>query len=128
MRELRLPSRPESVVAAAEEAEALATDLGWADADVTRLVLGVSEAVGNAVEHGPGGEVLVGFDTEYAETLRVWVTDEGDGPLPSAVDSASLPDASALGGRGLFILRSVCDRLGVRDGTLRLEFRARAPA
>lgn len=126
MRELRLPSRSESVVYAADTAEALAAGLGWATADITRLVLGVSEAVGNAVEHGPGGEVVVVLETVGTDTLRVSVSDEGTGPLSAQVHSASLPDATAQGGRGLYILRTVCDRLGVRDGTLRLEFQSRS--
>lgn len=104
------------------EAEAFAESAGWGEDDVSRVVLGTTEAVGNAVQHGPGGNVHVRFGLD-AGTLTVSVEDEGQGPSLVRLDSAGLPDDLALGGRGLYILSVLCDDVDVRDGAVHLVFR-----
>lgn len=110
---------------AAEAAEALAAEAGWIADDVTRLVLGITEAVGNAVAHGPGGEIHLGLERVGGDMIRAEVSDQGHGPLPRQLANAALPEATEVGGRGLYILQVVSDRIEVRDGVLHLEFRSR---
>ncbi|MBU4213735.1 MAG: SpoIIE family protein phosphatase [Actinobacteria bacterium] len=65
-----------------------AEDLGLALDDRRRLVLGVSELVANAVEHGydgrPGGPVRVHAELTGQATVLASVTDEGTWREPSA--------------------------------------------
>ena len=119
--EIRLPNRAEAVAAAADFVEAEAGRAGWSVADVTRAVLAVSEAVGNAVEHG-GGAVRL-RSTSSPETLQFDVADGGAGPHPARLEAASLPDdALAQGGRGLYIMKTVADEVRVADGVVTLRF------
>ncbi len=102
---------------------------GWEAESVDRVVLAVSEALTNAVEHGssPGAPVLI----EVAATAgraRVRVVDSGrPGSHPPAALRAP-PPASSEHGRGLIIMGALADRLEIRPsgrGTdLRLAFSA----
>lgn len=122
MPEIQLPDRAEAVAAAVAFVEAEASRAGWSVADVTRAVLAVSEAVGNAVEHGPPGPVRVRC-TPSPSALRLDVEDGGDGPPAAALDGAALPDDPlAEGGRGLYIMRTVADEVRVEGGVVTLRF------
>ena len=94
---------------------------GWSIADVTRAVLAVSEAVGNAVEHG-GDDLRLRWTTTD-DTLRLDVADGGTGPPAALLETAALPaNPLARGGRGLYIMRTVADDVDVRDGVVSLVF------
>ncbi len=119
--EIHLPDRLEAVATAVAFVESEAARAGWGVADVTRAVLAVSEAVGNAVEHG-GGDLRVRCDAT-GDTLVLDVTDGGAGPPRGTLETASLPaDELARGGRGLFIMKTVADSVHVRDGVVSLRF------
>lgn len=78
-------------------------------------VLVLSELVSNAVKHAaalPGGEVRVRWAIK-ADTLHIEITDGGAATRPNAVVAA----VSALGGRGLDIVRTVCRQWGVIEET-----------
>ena len=121
--EIRLPDRAEAVAAAADFVEAEAARAGWSVADVTRAVLAVSEAVGNAVEHGPRGAELTVRCTSSPGVLRLDVADGGAGPRPALLEEAALPaDDFAEGGRGLYIMKTVADEVAVADGVVTLRF------
>ena len=126
MLEIDLPARFESVAVACEAVERFSEDAGWHAADVTRVVLAVGEAVGNAVEHGRGTVTLsAGFDD--AGTLRVSIADEGPGPKHGSLDAATLPAPDATEGRGLYILAELTDHVAVdAGGVLCLTFAPRA--
>ena len=121
--EIHLPDRASAVAAAADFVEAEAERAGWSVADVTRAVLAVSEAVGNAVEHGPAGGALRLRCVSDPDVLRLEVVDGGRGPRPARLDAAALPaDPLASGGRGLYIMKTVADEVSVADGVLTLRF------
>jgi anti-sigma regulatory factor (Ser/Thr protein kinase) len=107
-------------------AERVAGEEGWSPPDVTRLALAVSEAVANAVEHGPGGAIRFRVGS-IAGGIRVVVQDDGPGPAPQDLADASLPtDDLSEGGRGLYILRVVSDEVRVDAEGVHLLLRPRA--
>ena len=123
MPEIQLPDRAEAVAAAVAFVEAEASRAGWSVADVTRAVLAVSEAVGNAVEHGPEGATVRVRCVPTRGTLDLEVEDGGDGPSPDSVEGAALPaDPIAEGGRGLYIMKTLADTVRVADGVVSLRF------
>lgn len=101
--------------------EAEASRAGWTVAELTRAVLAVSEAVGNAVEHG-GDDLRLSCATT-ADALVLDVADGGAGPSPELLEAAALPaDDFAQGGRGLFIMKAVADEVEVAGGVVSLRF------
>ena len=126
MIEIDLPARFESVAAACDAVERFAEAAGWGAPDVTRVVLAVGEAVGNAVEHGRGAVTLsarLGDDG----AMRVSIADEGPGPEHESLEAPTLPTPEATEGRGLYILAELTDRVAVdASGALSLTFVPRA--
>jgi anti-sigma regulatory factor (Ser/Thr protein kinase) len=87
-----------------------------------QLVLAVNEAASNAIEHAGGaGRLEIVQDDDRA--LIAEITDHGPG-LPTEV-SLSLPAPESTGGRGLWLIREVCDHVQLRTGrtgtTVRIE-------
>jgi anti-sigma regulatory factor (Ser/Thr protein kinase) len=80
--------------------------------DDAMLVL--SELVSNAVRHAaplPSGDIRVRWEVQD-DLLHIEITDGGAGTRPHA----SVAALSALGGRGLDIVRSVSSQWGVTEG------------
>ena len=89
-----------------------AAGVGSDDRDDAMLVL--SELVSNAVQHAaplPSGEIRVRWEVRD-DLLHIEITDGGAGTLPHA----SVAALSALGGRGLEIVRTVSAQWGVTEG------------
>jgi anti-sigma regulatory factor (Ser/Thr protein kinase) len=76
------------------------------------LILLVSEVVSNAVRHSSGDpNAPVGLVASFGErTIRVTVTDAGEGFIPRPRDPARTHD-----GYGLYLLEKVADRWGVQS-------------
>ncbi len=89
----------QSLHAARAGALAFLRDQGDYRADFDAVALALSELIGNAVRHGPGGPVSVKVDWSGAlPTLSV--KDMGDG----FALRISLPPGRSEGGRGLFLI------------------------
>jgi anti-sigma regulatory factor (Ser/Thr protein kinase) len=89
-----------------------AAGVGSDDRDDAMLVL--SELVSNAVQHAaplPSGEIGVRWEVRD-DLLHIEITDGGAGSEPHASAAA----LSALGGRGLDIVRTVSAQWGVTEG------------
>ncbi|MDQ1619047.1 MAG: hypothetical protein QOE19_1616 [Actinomycetota bacterium] len=87
--------------------------IGVAPDEREDAMLVLSELVSNAVKHAaplPGGAVRVRWAIR-ADVLHIEITDGGSTTRPNAVVAA----VSALGGRGLDIVRSVCRQWGVTE-------------
>lgn len=113
--------------------EALARALSWIEEETAgaqdevrgRVVLVAAEALANALEHG-GGDVQMAV-TNDALTITLTVRDAGDGPSAEALFSSELPpDPMQMGGRGLFLIRTLTDTVTVARGTLSMQFCPRA--
>lgn len=128
MPDLSLPRQPRASALAGDYVEKALRSVGWPDGDLSRVVVAVSEAVSNAVEHGggeDGGSILLRLATD-AGACEVRVDDGGAGPDPESLRTASLPRREALSGRGLYILTTLADEVHVGpSGVLALTFTAR---
>jgi anti-sigma regulatory factor (Ser/Thr protein kinase) len=87
-------------------------ELGLGGSLCQSLILLVSEVVSNAVRHSTGDpRAPVGLLASFGErTIRVTVTDAGEGFIPRPRDPARAHD-----GYGLYLLAKVADRWGVQS-------------
>ena len=88
--------------------------VGVAEQDCQDAMLVLSELVSNAVKHAaplPSGEIHVRWEVTD-DVLHIEITDGGAGTRPHA----SVAALSALGGRGLDIVRTVSTQWGVTEG------------
>ncbi len=100
---------------------------GWDHESASQVVLAVSEATANAVEHGsrPGElvEVVYAIDRDAAS---IRILDEGHGPVWIPPREHRLPAHHSDRGRGLYLIHELADRLEIvtnGPGTeLRLHF------
>lgn len=96
------------------------SQLGWDPSACADVVLAVSEATTNTVQHayprGCPGKIIVDAATltgrDGAQRLRITVTDHGAWRVPAA----SVPSSSApTRGRGLMMIRAVMSQLQVNS-------------
>ena len=120
----RFASTPEASVEASKFIMEASETLGLPDDVSQQLLLVVGEAVANAAQHGNGydasREVLVECGVEGPE---VWlcVEDEGHGLSEEHLDQATLPeDVMQTRGRGLFIIKTLADRVWMEERGRRL--------
>lgn len=100
-----------------------AAGVGQDERDDAMLVL--SELVSNAVKHAaplPSGEIAVRWEVRD-DLLHIEITDGGAGTRPHA----SVAALSALGGRGLDIVRTVSTQWGVTEGEDQVTVWAEVP-
>lgn len=115
IKELRLPSRIESVDEAAMQADEFVKLHGFGDEFVSAIDLAVRESVANAVKHGnkfdPEKEVEVTFQRSQ-KGVEISVRDFGPGfapeEIPDPTNPANLLKAS---GRGILFMRSFMDEV-----------------
>ncbi|MGH2754061.1 MAG: ATP-binding SpoIIE family protein phosphatase [Actinomycetota bacterium] len=123
IRELVLPNEPQRMREIRSFVADFLADLRTPVEVSSDILLAVGEAGGNAVRYGRKEQgrseirvlcVLDGVD------VIVTIADEGPGFDLAAIESKGLPDPFASGGRGLFLMRQLMDRvdlLPTRDGT-----------
>ena len=115
IKELRLPSRIESVDQAALEADEFAKSVGLDEQFISAIDLAVRESVANAVKHGnkfdETKQVEVRF-SKSAEGFEILVRDFGPGfdleAIPDPTNPANLLKAT---GRGILFMRSFMDEV-----------------
>lgn len=105
----------------------LQPDAGLSDDETSNLMLLVSEAVTNAIEHGNrlDPEKKAELTIEISpETITVTVTDEGEGFDPGEETDNPLSEENLLneGGRGIFLLKELSDELSFSDGGRTTKF------
>ena len=93
--------------------------------DITQqMLLVIGEAVANAAGHGnefdPEKEVVVEVGVQEAE-VRLCVQDQGGGIPQDRLEHATLPDdLLQTSGRGLYIMKSLTDRIWIEGEGRRL--------
>lgn len=113
IKEIRLPSRIESVDEAASTAADFARENGLGDEHLSAIDLAVRESVANAVKHGnkfdENKEVEVRLE-QTTDEFEITVRDQGTGfdvaEIPDPTDPANLLKVS---GRGILFMRSFMD-------------------
>jgi anti-sigma regulatory factor (Ser/Thr protein kinase) len=100
-------------------------DLAGGRPRLETLLLLVSELVTNALMHSRGradAPILLTASV-VGGTVRVAVTDAGDGFTPPTYENFKLPQRVTLGGYGLYVVDQAARRWGVdRDGGTRVWF------
>ena len=94
----------------------VAGDLDPALLDNARLL--VTELVSNSVRHGDGDQVRVVYDVPAPDRFRCEVVDDGTGFLPLARPVGSQED----GGWGLYLVETLSETWGVREGSTHVWF------
>jgi anti-sigma regulatory factor (Ser/Thr protein kinase) len=90
-----------------------ANHLGAGPDDLERLLIVASELATNAIRHGSGSGRLRLWLVNGE--LRCQVSDDGPG-LADLTAGTRLPEPMAVGGRGLWICRRLCDQLEIETG------------
>jgi serine/threonine-protein kinase RsbW len=129
VRQLKLPSEPVSAALAVRFAEALVREAALPPPTGDRLVLAMGEAITNAIRHGnaldPSRHVELVWSGD-GSGVWVHVEDEGEGVDPVRLARAALPaDPTQTNGRGLFLIRTLADRVEVEGACLRMWFTPR---
>lgn len=118
------PSTPDATADASAFVMEVAESLGVGESVQEALLLVVGEAVANAAHHGnrldPSKEVVVECIRRDGE-LHVCVQDAGSGVPTERLEHASLPDDPLqTSGRGLFIMKSLAERIWLEESGRRL--------
>lgn len=114
-KELRLPSRIESVDEAAIKADEFAREQGLGDDFISAIDLAVRESVANAVKHGnkfdDTKQVEVAL-TDSPRRFEITVRDFGKGFAPDEIDDPTKPENLLKAcGRGILFMRSFMDEV-----------------
>ncbi|MFE3826511.1 ATP-binding protein [Streptomyces sp. NPDC059092] len=110
----RLPAHAESVGRARQliQARLALWDLDEETRDTAVLV--VSELVTNAIVHAAGSRVICEIREDEGR-LRIAVEDQGYGPTGPQLHRTAEGEAEGEGGRGLFLVDSMCSGWGAHD-------------
>jgi anti-sigma regulatory factor (Ser/Thr protein kinase) len=103
-----------NLVALRGSVAAHADALGLPARRISELVLLVHELASNAVRHGGGRGHLRIWVTDGA--LHCQVSDDGPGLSDHYFGTRTHPALDASGGRGIWLVRGLCDRLDWRSG------------
>ncbi|MGW0431328.1 ATP-binding protein [Micromonospora sp. NPDC003197] len=90
-----------------------ASDLGAGPVLVEQLLIMASELATNAIRHG-GGAGRLRMWRDHGQ-LHLQISDHGPGLADPTVGTRP-PDQSAIGGRGMWICRQLCDDLFIDTG------------
>ena len=127
---LTLPADPTAVPRIVDGVAAVLHEKGWAEEDMAAVELSLQEALANAIRHGcrndPTQEVQCCVTVDTSGEIVVVVRDPGTGFNP-----ATLPDPLAAenlfksGGRGVFLINALMDRVEYTDEGREVQMRKR---
>lgn len=93
----------------------LTNDAGISQDSYGKILIGILEAVNNAIVHGNKSDVNKFVEVEFIldrGKLKVSVTDEGEGFNPAGIPDPTLPEnIEALTGRGVFLMSRLADEI-----------------
>lgn len=99
--------------------DTLTSDAGISQDSYGKILIGTLEAVNNAIVHGNKSDINKFVNVEFKiekGSLKVKVTDEGNGFKPSEIPDPTLPEnIEALAGRGVFLMTKLADEIKFND-------------
>ncbi len=114
-REIKLPSRIESVEEAADRADEFARERGYSDEVIFAVDLAIRESVANAVKHGNKFDETKNVEITFSDSsdgFEITVRDFGSGfsveDIPDPTDPENLLKSD---GRGILFIRSFMDEV-----------------
>jgi anti-sigma regulatory factor (Ser/Thr protein kinase) len=112
----RLPVTDASHVAAARRhAVALAANAGQDEADSGRVALVVTELANNLLNHGGGGELLLGLDRASAAGVEILALDRGRGMTNVAECMRDGHSTAGTPGNGLGAIKRLADEMEIHS-------------
>ncbi|MEO5583117.1 MAG: ATP-binding protein [Saprospiraceae bacterium] len=124
----RFPSSPRCIYDIELLVEHLASTYHISQDLYPNILISLTEAVNNAIIHGNQCDECKGVHVEIeprTQGLTLIVRDEGGGFNPDHVNDPTLPEnISKSGGRGIFLIKQLCDRVLYDDNgcTVRMSF------
>ena len=123
--ELQLQSSPECILEVEQCLRQLFKDLSLDPVVYSNILISLTEAVNNAVEHGNCNDrsktVCVKLNKQQ-EVLRCEISDEGCGFDPSNLPDPTIDEnVEKPGGRGVFLMRELSDQIEFRDNGSTVE-------
>jgi serine/threonine-protein kinase RsbW len=131
--ELVIRADPQAAAAATDDVARLLADLSWPEAPIVEVQLALQEALTNAIRHGcrndPAQAVYCRVSCDASGDLVVVVRDPGNGFESAAVADPLAPEnVLKPGGRGVYLINHLMDRVDFRDGGREIEMRKRRPS
>lgn len=126
---LRLPSNPRNVCQVESFVQRIMEKYRISPDVYGNILISLTEAVNNAIIHGNRKDESKTVQIQLSQDkghLAILVSDEGRG-----FDYQSIPDPTApenlskIGGRGVFLMQQLCDRIHFHDNgrTVEMQFR-----
>lgn len=117
---IKIPSLPENIRIVESFIDNANDFFGFSNDLYGNIMVSVTEAVNNAILHGnksqQNKDVTLSLQIEDKDFIKFIITDQGEG-----FDYNNLPDPTApeniekIGGRGIFLIRQLCDDLSFDD-------------
>lgn len=102
-------SKPENLARIRDYFKNIAEANNIVDADSYDILVSIGEATTNAIEHGQGGDVEVGFDL-VEDILTVCVRSNG-----AFVKKFPLPEEDGFRGRGILLMLALMDQVTIDE-------------
>ena len=122
---LRLPSCPSSIAELEPYVSSLTTEHNVNQDLYPNILISLTEAVNNAIEHGNCLDKSKQVNIESivnGKGLSLKVTDEGCGFCHNSLPDPTHPDnVETCGGRGVFLIKQLCDKVQFSDNGASVE-------
>lgn len=120
LKQLELPSNPDIIHTVEMVIDEIRNELEFKEDVYGNVMVAVTEAVNNGVIHGnkqdASKKIFIDFEMKNPYCLLVRIKDEGDGFNPdSLADPTSPENLTNAGGRGVFLMQHLSDKLSFSD-------------
>jgi anti-sigma regulatory factor (Ser/Thr protein kinase) len=128
--DMTIPADPRAIPTITDGIRQLLGSKEWSENDIMAVELAVQEAVANAIRHGcrndPSNTVQCCVTCDDSGEVMIVVRDPGAGFDPAAVANPLDPEnVLKPGGRGIFLINGLMDRVGFADGGREVQMRKR---